>query len=244
MKAAGNFFFRFGNVLFPITFVVLFFTTRPALFLDNPALDRIVSAAGILIALTGQAFRLLVIGYAYIKRGGKEGRVWAENLVIKGFYAHTRNPMYVGNFLMTVGLSMLYGSPWAYFAVIPFFSFVYASIVAAEENYLKSQFGKAYEDYMRQVNRFVPNFHGIRQSLAEFRYDWRCALRKDYGTIFGLIAGILFISGWKAYYVFGFEASRKEIFTCGLLLIPAIAFYAVVRALKLSGKLSPPSVSR
>ena len=236
--ACGNFFFRFRNGLFPLTFVVLFFLTRPALFLGNESLDLLAVAAGIAIAVAGQIFRLLVIGFAYIKRGGKEGRVWAEDLVVKGFYAHSRNPMYVGNFLITVGVGIIYGSPWIYFLVIPFFSFVYGSIVAVEENYLLGRFGAPYEDYMRRVNRFIPNFHGIQESLREFHYDWKRALRKDYGTMFGLMLGILFLNAWKAYYIFGFAERKRGILTCAVLLVPATAFYITTRILKLSKRLA------
>ncbi len=238
---SGNFFFRFRNALFPVTFAVLFLLTRPALFLGNQTLDSIIVMLGILVALAGQVFRLLVIGYAYIKRGGKEGKVYADDLVVRGFYAHTRNPMYVGNFLITVGLSLVYGSPWVYFFVIPFFSFVYLSIVMAEETYLRGKFGREYEEYERRADRFWPNFRGIGDSLKEFQYDWRRALRKDYGTVFGLMFGILFIKAWKAYFIFGFAEKKSELFVFGLLLIPAIVFYSVIRYLKLSGKLVSPS---
>ena len=117
---SGHFFFKFRNALFPIVFVLLFLFSRPSLFLGSEFLDRYVVLLGSLIALAGQAFRLLVIGFAYIKRGGKNGKVYAETLVTKGFYAHTRNPMYVGNFLIAFGLGLVYGSPWVYFFVIPF----------------------------------------------------------------------------------------------------------------------------
>ena len=234
----GNFFFRFRNALFPITFVALFFITRPALFLGSSILDRIVVILGVLIALAGQTFRVLVIGYAYIKRGGKEGRVYADTLVSKGFYAHTRNPMYVGNFLITVGLGIVYGSPWIYFFVIPFFAFVYLSIVTAEESYLKNKFKAEYEEYAKRVNRFLPNFRGLGESLKEFRYDWKRALRKDYGTLFGTFAGIVIINVWKNYYIYGFGAKKNEIILLAILLVPVILFYAVVRYLKLNGRLA------
>jgi len=233
----GNFFFRLRNALFPIVFVIVLLFTRPSLFWGSEALDWVVVTLGILIALTGQCLRLLVIGYVYVKRGGKERRIYADKLVVEGFYAHTRNPMYVGNFLITIGIGMIYGSPWIYFLVIPFFSFVYLSIVMAEEAFLRDKFDKEYEDYARRVNRFVPDFRGIKESLKEFHYDWKRALRKDYGTIFGTLLGIVIVNAWKAYYFYGFQARKGEIITLVLLLIPLGLLYALVRSLKLSGRL-------
>jgi len=225
-------------MLFPAVFISLFLFTRPALFLNRPELDRFIVLLGILIALTGQLLRFTVIGFAYIKRGGKEGKVYADDLVIQGFYAHVRNPMYVGNFLITIGVGIVYGSPWIYFFIIPFFTFVYLAIVTAEENYLRQKFGAQYEHYENTVNRFIPNFNGLQETLKDFKYDWKKALRKEYGTMFGTMAGILLILIWKHYVVFGWAAGQGIIINLALLLIPAILFYGIVRYLKLTKRLA------
>ena len=240
MLACGHFFFRLRNALFPVVFVMVLLFTRPSLFWGSETLDWVVVTLGIVIALAGQSLRLLVIGYVYVKRGGKERHIYADKLVVEGFYAHTRNPMYVGNFLITVGVGMIYGSPWIYFLVIPFFSFVYLSIVVAEEAFLSGKFGKEYEDYAKRVNRFVPDFRGMKESLKDFHYDWKRALRKDYGTIFGTLPGIVIVNAWKAYYLYGFQARKVEIIMLALLLIPLGLLYALVRSLKLSGRLVSP----
>ncbi len=237
MLGSGNFFFRFRNALFPLVFVGLFLFTRPASFLNSPFLDRLVVWLGVAMALAGQCFRLVVIGYAYIKRGGREGKVYADELVVRGFYAHCRNPMYVGNFLITAGLGLVYGAPQVYFLVIPFFSYVYLSIVMAEENYLRSKFGQQYEDYVKRVNRFVPRFQGIGESLKELTYDWKKAIRKDYGTLFGVLFGIVFISLWKAYCLFGFQERKKEILDLALFLFILGLLYFLIRYLKLTKRL-------
>lgn len=237
LLASGNLFFRVRDALFPTLFISLFLFTRPALFLGSESLDRVVVALGAVTALAGELLRLSVIGFAYIKRGGKEGRVYADNLVIEGFYAHTRNPMYVANYLMTVGLGLMYGSPWVYFFVIPFFTYVYLSIVVTEEDYLRGKFGADYDVYCRKVNRFIPDFRGLRQSLEKFSYDWKKVVSKEYGTFFGLFLALDFIPLWKAWWIHGFSARKTEI-VIRLLIIPAGFFcYLLVRQLKKSGKL-------
>ena len=58
--------------------------------MGNEELDRWMVLLGILTASAGQLFRFAVIGFAYIKRGGKEGKVYADELVIRclpGTYA-------------------------------------------------------------------------------------------------------------------------------------------------------------
>ena len=240
MISAGNLFFRFRNALFPIIFVALALLTRPAFFLGNPHLDQIVVWLGIVTALAGQCFRLFVIGYAYIKRGGKDGKVYADDLVTQGVYAHSRNPMYVGNFLIAVGLGLVYGSPWVYFFVIPFFAFVYLSIVEAEEAYLRKRFGQTFDDYAKRVNRFIPDFRGLGKSLAGLQYNWKKVLRKDYGTLFGTFFGMVAIRIWKLYYLFGFAEKKNAILFLAAFIPPGLCLYLLVRYLKLTGRLASP----
>lgn len=240
MLASGNFLFRIRNALFPAIFLILMLVTRPAQFLNRPEWDRGVMLLGVVLALAGQAFRLFVIGYAYIQRGGKNRQVYADKLVVAGLYAHTRNPMYVGNFLIACGVGIFYGSPWMYLVVIPFFAWVYLAITAAEEQFLLGKFGADYESYMKRVNRFIPDFRGLSTSLAGYRYRWREALSKEYGTLFGTCAGLTVVAMWKKYWIYGWAAQRTEILALAWLFVPWILFYVVVRFLKRTGRLKQP----
>ena len=226
--SAGNFFFRYRNALFPAVFFFVFVMSAP--IPRSPFADAF-EALGVALVVAGQAFRLAVIGFAYIKRGGKDGKVFAEKLVVRGFYAHTRNPMYVGNGLIVLGLSLAYQSVWSLGVALPFFLSAYYAIVAAEERYLRAQFGEEYEAYARRVNRFIPDFRGLRASLSEFRYDWKRAIRKDYGNIAFAALALLAIGareGLDRVWLF------RGLFVTG-------AFYFAARFLKKSGRLASPN---
>src|SRR6185295_19248290 len=101
MVAIGNFLFRYRNALFPLT-AILLLLPGPDLF-DDPLQAAMLGA---LVAALGQLVRALTIGLDYIVRGGRQGKVYAERLVISGIYAHTRNPMYVGNITIVAGLAL------------------------------------------------------------------------------------------------------------------------------------------
>jgi len=233
----GKLFFRYRNGLFPVVYLAIFLFSKPGLFMGDKQLDRYACIIGIIIILAGQLFRVMVIGFAYIKRGGKDGKVYAPSLVVSGFYAHVRNPMYVGNYLILLGFVILYGSVWAYLFILPFFTLVYYSIVVNEENYLREKFGTEYDDYAKYVNRFIPDLSGLKQSLDEYEYNWKKALRKEYGTIFLVVIGILAMMIWKDMAVYGFDTGNIEIRTLIFLMIPAVIFYGVTRYLKLTGRL-------
>ena len=234
---SGNLFFRYRNYLFPSFIIILFTLSRPQLFFHSYLLDKFAVAGGIVIALCGAAFRLLVISFAYIKRGGKDGRVWAESLVCEGFYAHVRNPMYTANFLIASGIGIIYGSLYVYLVIIPLFAFIYLSIVTTEENYLKAHFGGEYQKYCRRVNRFIPNFKGLKHSLANFHYDWRKALRKDYGTFFGVLFGCYFTLLWKGHYFYKFPTNSLEAVFAATIFILLASGYIIIRRLKKTGRL-------
>ena len=127
----GRFLFKVRNGLFPLILVGVLLAMPPVWFLGNPVMDGWLMGLGLVTALSGQAFRLAVIGYAYVKRGGKNREVYANHLVTRGFYAHTRNPMYVGNFLIVLGFGLLHGSVWVYGLVSACFAWIYLAIVSA-----------------------------------------------------------------------------------------------------------------
>jgi protein-S-isoprenylcysteine O-methyltransferase Ste14 len=136
----GNFFFQYRNYLFPVVFVVAAVTLRPSIMFGSPLADRLIGACGMVIVLLGEAVRLVTIGFEYIDRGGKEGRVYAGRLVQGGVFGLVRNPMYIGNVLIAVGMTMFLRSPLGYIILIPLFLFLYQSLIAAEETYLRDRF--------------------------------------------------------------------------------------------------------
>jgi protein-S-isoprenylcysteine O-methyltransferase Ste14 len=240
LLACGNVLFHLRNGLFPVIFVLLLLVFRPSGFSGHPSADTAIMGAGAVIALTGQFIRLFVIGYAYIRRGGKNRQIYADDLVTAGLYAHSRNPMYVGNFLLACGFCLYYGSAWMCAIAIPFFGFVYLAITAAEEQYLYGKFGTQYEAYMREVHRFVPDLRGISQSLGGHRFRWREVLAKEYGTLFSTLSGLTIIAMWKLDYLYGWEASRARILATAWLFLPWLAFYVLVRFMKVTGRLKEP----
>lgn len=76
-------------------------------------------------------------------------------LVTHGPYRFTRNPMYVGLVLITLGVGILQGSVGA-FLPIPFFVWlIRTSFILGEERFLEGLFGDQYLDYKRSVRRWL-----------------------------------------------------------------------------------------
>ena len=230
--AAGQFFFRYRNTLFPTLFVLLTLAVRPKIFLNNWTVDRCVVIFGVIIALLGEFFRLMTIGYEYIDRGGKDGHVHANRLVTAGMYAHTRNPMYVGNILIATGVCMASGAPLAYLVALPLFLFIYQSIVVTEETYLRQNFGAEYVEYSAKVPRFVPSFRGMKRSFVGVPYHWKRALRQDLSTLTALLAALALLPLWRIFFLEGFHAAKRAAPRAVGMTVVILALYVFLVYLK------------
>jgi protein-S-isoprenylcysteine O-methyltransferase Ste14 len=235
--AAGKFFFRYRDGLFPAVLLLLVAVSRPGAPFDNAVWDRWLDVAGVLLAFAGQALRAMVIGLAYIRRGGLNRNIHADVLVVEGFFAHSRNPLYVGNFMAQVGLCLIHNSALCYVLGIPFFAFAYLAIVAAEEEFLRRRFGGEYDAYCRRVNRFVPSLRGLRRTLAGMRFDWRRLVRKEYGSTFAGASAVLALLAWDDYRRLGFAAARGSMRVLFFVWVGLVPLYLVARWLKKSGRL-------
>ncbi|MFC0318726.1 MULTISPECIES: methyltransferase family protein [Olivibacter] len=182
MIGIGSFFFKYRNVVF----IFLYLT----LFLPSPAIADPVSegwitvAVGLLISLCGQLVRGATIGMSYIIRGGRDGRVYAEGLVTEGIFSHARNPLYIGNILMLLGMGILANSLLFVLVVMPFFCFIYQSIVLAEEAFLRNKFGENYDLYCKDTNRWMLRLQGIGKTFRSMRFNWKRWIVKEYNTLF------------------------------------------------------------
>ena len=188
MIPLGNFFFRYRNGLFPLAYLLLF-CPGPHLLEDY----RIAAVLGVVIAVAGQLLRAVTIGLAYIVRGGKNRQVYAKSLVCEGMFAHCRNPLYLGNFLILVGLGFIANSVVFIIAGIPFFVLAYLAIIAAEENYLRQKFGAEFDAYCAAVPRLLPRLAGLAKTLSGMSFHWQRLVVKEYGSTYVWIAGALLL---------------------------------------------------
>jgi protein-S-isoprenylcysteine O-methyltransferase Ste14 len=236
MITLGRLFFRFRNTVFPLLIVFALLVCTPVRLLNDAGSDAWMDIAGVLVALLGLVVRGMTIGYEYIVRGGRNRRVYADTLVQGGVYAHTRNPMYLGNGLLVLGCALIINAPEFYLVALPLTVLAYGSIIAAEEAYLRDKFGGEFDAYCRRVNRIVPGLAGWRRSMAGMRFNWRRLIVKEYNTIFGAVAAVTALSVWDDYRIVGEQAlpSPRLVLT---LAIPWLAGYVVVWGLKKTRRL-------
>jgi len=237
MITIGNFFFKYRNWLFIILYLLLF-VPSPPLFSEKvfgPDYYLWPVIIGLLITITGQAIRGVTIGLAYIIRGGKEGKVYAEELVTTGIFNHCRNPLYVGNILMLLGVGVLSNSLLYVGIIMPLFLIIYQAIVLAEENFLRNKFGASFDQYCSRVNRWIPSLKGISSTINSMHFKWKRWILKEYNTQYVWLTGIVLILLLKYPQLTNYDESKRNLLLW--ILIPfLLLMYGLVRYLKKSGK--------
>lgn len=238
MIAIGNFFFKYRNNLFIILYLLLFVPSpklfSPEQFGPNYYLYPVI--LGLLVTFAGEIIRGITIGLAYIIRGGRDKKVYAEELVTEGIFRHCRNPLYVGNILMLLGVGILANSLFYVGIVMPLFLFIYQAIVLAEENFLRNKFGAQFDAYCKRVNRWLISFNGIGETMSGMRFNYKRWLLKEYNTLLVWLVGIVAILIFRYPQIVPEPDNRIVIFTAIVLVLGAL--YAYVRHLKKSGKMT------
>lgn len=233
MIQIGNFFFKYRNWLF-IALYLLLFIPSPALFAESHFGDKyywLPIILGLIVTVLGQLIRGGTIGLAYIVRGGKNKKVYAEGLVTEGIFSHVRNPLYVGNILMLLGVGILANSLNYVAVIIPLFLFIYQCIVLAEEHFLRGKFGASFDAYTQKVHRWIPNLKGIGKTFSEMEFNWKRWLTKEYNTQFIWLTGIALILLFKYPQLTHYDETLRNRVAIGSILIFG-AYYFFIRFMK------------
>jgi protein-S-isoprenylcysteine O-methyltransferase Ste14 len=102
----------------------------------------------------------LALATAGIRNFSREGTPVPTNkpvraLVTTGIHGWTRNPIYLGMFLLYGGIGVAAQSPWTLILTLPLAITIRYGVVAREEAYLERRFGTAYREYKARVRRWV-----------------------------------------------------------------------------------------
>ena len=141
-----------------------------------------------------------------------------------GPYPYTRNPRYLGNFLMGFGASVLSGVPGVPMIYIVVWSIVHVPILVAERETLHARWGAEYERYCRDVPALLPRLNAGCSFVPQVLFvNWRGGLREEVGTVSGWLAIGLFLHFWRAGHLIGWRTGGTH-----FLFLVAIAIVVVV----------------
>jgi protein-S-isoprenylcysteine O-methyltransferase Ste14 len=140
-------------------------------------------AAGLPVALAGFAFRAMAAGV--IRKDSQ--------LATSGPYAWTRNPLYLGSFLLAAGFAVMSGSWLAAGLLMVPSAVIYPVVIRNEEAHLERLFPDEFRLYRAKVPRFVPHLPvSFSRSFSIAQY----MRNREYNTLIGFVA-VLAVFIWK-----------------------------------------------
>jgi protein-S-isoprenylcysteine O-methyltransferase Ste14 len=181
MQAFGRFLFRWRS----FTPVLLLAVAVPLLWRSRGPASPAWLIAGLLLCVLGQALRGWVLGQVPDGTSGQNEKLIATSLNTTGPYALMRNPLYLGNLGITLGLCLVAHDAVLLALAALLFWLQYRAIIAAEEEFLRSRFGAEFDAYCARVPRFWPR---LGSAQAARPWDFRRVLRKEHNPAASWIA--------------------------------------------------------
>ena len=141
------------------------------------------------VSICGVILRATTVGFVCDGTSGRNTQMQqATELNTTGWYSICRNPLYLGNFLIMLGIILVPASiSLVAFCACSFWIY-YERIIAAEEAFLHSKFGEQFAKWAHATPVFFPRLRGWKAPAKSF--SWRMVLRREYTAV--LLLGIAF----------------------------------------------------
>lgn len=191
-ESAGGWLFRWRTYL-PFAMVAvagLALIQYPSPNWGKPA-HELWEGMSLAVSLCGLAIRVFTVGHAPHGTSGRNtSRQVADTLNTTGAYSVVRNPLYLGNFAIGLGIALRPGLWWLALIYVLSFWLYYERIVFAEEAFLRRRFGARYLAWADATPVFLPRSRGYRK--AELPFSLRNALRREYSGLLTLVV-VMFV---------------------------------------------------
>jgi len=109
----------------------------------------------------------------------------ADHLNTTGLYSLVRNPLYLGNFLMSFAAVLWVRSCVFAIAYVLLFFFYYERIIFAEENFLRGKYKKKYLDWAERTPMLIPSFR--HWEPPTYPLSWRVVFRQEFTTLSAMV---------------------------------------------------------
>lgn len=165
-------------------------------------------------------------------------RFWASGYIHKsrvlatgGPYAYTRNPLYLGNFIIGFGVVIISNSPGLIFYYVISFTVMYLGTIYEEQKTLMEKFTDDYMDYLNEVPVFLPTYKAYRKHSTQ-KFNIRQSFKNgEFIRLCGFSLLIVFFYLWFTYKngIEDFPGSRKFAIFLFLVFFALLWFNIVER---------------
>ena len=189
----GNWLFRWRSYLPLLVLGLALIGMRDFTYIRNDHYwDLAWEAFCLIVSFLGLSIRALVVGYVPEGTSGRNTRAQKAVLLnMTGLYSIVRHPLYLGNFFIWLGISLFVRHWMLSLICVLIFWVYYERIMFAEEEFLRKQFGGAYEDWADHTPCFLPRMSQWKPPSMPFA--WKKVLKDEYSGFFAIIAVFTFL---------------------------------------------------
>jgi len=224
----GNWLFRWRSYL-PVIIIALlpFVVIRYTPHIQYEVREYL-SVMCFLISLGGLGIRMVTLGFVPPGTSGRNTkRQVADTLNTTGIYSVVRHPLYLGNFIIILGVVLSTFIWWFVLVISLLFWIYYERIMYAEEAFLIKKFGEPYEKWARNTAAFIPNLRKMKS--PDLPFSWKFVVKREYTGLFAIIVLfsfmellLQFVEKGRLYFPFFWMA----------LLVFGILFYTTILLIK------------
>jgi protein-S-isoprenylcysteine O-methyltransferase Ste14 len=198
-ESAGNWLFRWRSYLPLLVVGIFLLALKDYDYLgQNKTWDHYWEIGCLIVGFFGLLIRILTIGYTPKGTSGRNTKKQvAESLNTKGIYSVVRNPLYLGNYFMGLGIALVGHLWWLALIFTLLFWLYYERIIFAEEAFLRNKFGDVYMDWADKTPIFIPKLSQYEASNVEF--SLRNVLKREHDGFFALISTFLIMETFAKY---------------------------------------------
>jgi len=196
-------------------------------------LDQLWEILCFAISLLGLGVRIATVGYVPKGTSGRNtGSQKASILNTTGMYSVVRHPLYLGNFLIWLGVSLFARIWWLSILLLLAFWLYYERVIFAEEEFLQNKFGQPFTEWVTRTRAFFPRFGSWKRPAMPFSI--RMVLKREHSTLFLIIVYYAALEQAASLITTG----SLELDTLWLVLfVIGLAQYMLFRTLKKHTKL-------
>lgn len=179
-KSLSSWFFRYRSYT-PIPFVIVM------IIFENANIWSLIF--GFIVVMIGELIRLWGVSWA-----GSEtrttGQMEGTYLIISGPFGHVRNPLYIGNILIYLGVGIMSFAifPYLQVAALLFFIFQYYHIIKGEEEFLQKKYGQQFTEYKKNVPRLFPRITRYKSAeIKQPQFKLKAGLKSERRTFQAIV---------------------------------------------------------
>lgn len=228
-EKSGNILFRYRGqfpvILFLLAIPVIYFTSYSGI---SEITELALTYFSVILSFLGFWIRAVSIGTTPKGTSGRNTKSQvAESLNRTGIYSMVRHPLYLGNYLMWIGIVVFTFNIYFVILVTLAFWLYYERIMFAEERFLERKFGDDYLDWSKKVPAFIPCYR--KYIKGEIPFSSKTVFRREYSGVLATVFGFAFIDHLRFYFINGyFDIYRLSTYVLVIAMILAL----ILRTLK------------